>query len=81
MVRTQIQLTEKQIQLLKEAALHEKRSMADLIRQAIDAWMRGRPTLAGDDRRERALTVMGRYHSGSTDVSEHHDDYLVEAFR
>jgi Arc/MetJ-type ribon-helix-helix transcriptional regulator len=39
MVRTQVQLTENQAQLLKKLAAQENQSVAEVIRQAIDLWL------------------------------------------
>lgn len=67
MIRTQVQLTEEQVRALKEIALQENASIADLTRNAI----------LMTERRHRALAVVGRCRSGQADVSERHDEYLV----
>jgi hypothetical protein len=80
MVRTQIQLTEEQSQILKMRALEQGISMAELIRRCIDSYIRSinQPTL--DERRQRALSVVGRFTSKETDLSTEHDRYLAEVY-
>lgn len=39
MVRTQVQLTEEQSLKLKRIAAREQKSVAELVRQAIDQWL------------------------------------------
>jgi len=79
MVRTQIQLTEDQFAALRERAVAEGRSMADLVRTGVDSILRGRADR--EERRRRALAVIGRYRSAPRDLSRRHDDYLAKAFR
>ena len=81
MVRTQIQLPEQQVALLKQLAALQHPSMAELIRRAVDMFT-GSPE-AGNirERRERARALAGRFHSGCSDLSARHDDYLSEAFK
>jgi len=79
-VRTQIQLTEKQVEKLKRMAVAEHRSMADLIRQAVDRFVESRARADIEERRSRAIAVAGRFHSKTGDLSEAHDKYLAEAY-
>ncbi len=81
MVRTQIQLTEEQAVMLKKMAIKQRKSIAALIRQAID-----RMVLTGADKdkqmnRGRAMAAAGRFHSGIHDLSANHDQYFVEAIK
>ena len=78
MIRTQIQLTEEQSQTLKKIANQRNISMAELIRQGIDFYIRTCGTITPEERRERAIKAAGRFHSGKTDLSEKHDEYLAE---
>ena len=78
MVRTQIQLTETQAALLKRRAAERGESMAAVIRELVDQGLR---EPAGEDRWRRALSVVGKYDSGLTDIAENHDEYLAEAFQ
>jgi hypothetical protein len=81
MVRTQIQLTRAQIEALKSRAAQEGRSLAGLIRAAVDEILNqpGKPDPA--ERRRRALAAIGRYRSAPRDLSRRHDRYLAEAYR
>lgn len=79
MVRTQIQLTPKQARALHEMALERKVSMASLVRQAVDLFLLSAPPSL-EERQQRALTVIGAFDSGRSDVAEEHDRYLAEAY-
>lgn len=78
MVRTQIQLTEEQARALHRKASERETSVAQLIREAIDASLAAEDTA---DARQRALQAVGRYRSGRSDVGAEHDRYLAEDFR
>jgi len=80
MTRTQIQLPEEQARRLKQLAVAQGRSMADLIREGVALVLArsGQPDEA--ERRERALAVAGRFRSGVGDIAEKHDEYLADAY-
>jgi hypothetical protein len=81
MIRTQIQLTERQARELKRIAAKEGVSMAEVIRRAVDAKIRGGTgEVPWEERVRRARAAMGKFRSGLKDVAEKHDDYLVEAY-
>jgi Arc/MetJ-type ribon-helix-helix transcriptional regulator len=80
MVRTQIQLSEEQARALKDLAAKYHVSMAELIRQAVDDWLRSADTVDREERKRRAIAAAGRFRSELTDLSTAHDRYLVEAF-
>lgn len=80
MIRTQVQLTEAQVRVLKELAHQERVSVAELTRRALDYWLGSLNATPDAVSRQRALAVVGRYRSDRTDVSERHDDYLAEAY-
>ncbi len=80
MIRTQIQLTEEQARRLHEAAAAEGRSMADLIREAVDAHLRKARWVSREELIRRSLESAGRFHSGCPDVAVEHDRYLDEAY-
>ena len=80
MVRTQIQLTEEQVKALKKIALSRHLSIADLIRQAVDTIISTNTMVDIEERRKRAIDIVGRFSSGKRDISRKHDTYLVEAF-
>jgi hypothetical protein len=81
MVRTQVQLTEKQIRRLRSIAGERGVSFSEALRQCLDAALApGAP-----ERKElyaRAASMVGAFtdRDGATDVSSEHDRYLSEAF-
>lgn len=81
MVRTQIQLTEEQAKKVKKIAAHKGVPMAEVIRDAIDGAIRSDTLTVTEDRRRRALDIIGKFRSGKGDVSKKHDAYLSEAFK
>jgi hypothetical protein len=81
MIRTQVQLTDRQLQALRSASAATGRSIADLIRQGVDQYLAGRSELNREEQIERAIRVAGRFSSGRSDVSASHDKHLAEAFR
>jgi hypothetical protein len=75
MERVLTQLTEEQLLILRERSAASGRSVAALIREAVDAWI-------GDRRHahsvEAALGAVGRFRSGLGDLAEQHDRYLED---
>jgi len=78
-VRTQIQLTDTQARELKSLAASEGRSMADIIREAVDSALAVRGRVDREAVKRRSLAALGRFDSGLTDVSTNHDEYFAEA--
>jgi hypothetical protein len=81
MIRTQVQLTEEQARVLKNLASIRQVSVAELIRQSVGALIRSAGETGIEERRRRAMAAAGRFHSGASDISAKHDEYLVEAFQ
>ena len=80
MIRTQIQLTEEQLEALKSLAASRDVSVAELVRQSVDQLIRSSGLLSPEEKRRRALDIVGKYHSGQSDISTRHDDYLDEIY-
>ncbi|MBI5970999.1 MAG: CopG family transcriptional regulator [Deltaproteobacteria bacterium] len=80
MIRTQIQMTEGQVEKLKKMASMEHRSMADLIRQAVDGLVAAKSGINTEERRARAIAAAGRFHSNISDLSASHDAHLAKAY-
>lgn len=80
MVRTQVQLTEEQLALIKQIAAERNLSMSEVIRQGMDSFLRQSVTVSREERVRRALEVVGRFRSGRSDVSARHDEHLAEAY-
>ncbi len=78
-MRTRLQLSGRQAQALRDLADRRKVSVAELIRQAVDEYLR----LAGTidrERKRRALAVAGRFHSRQGDLSVDHDRHPAQTF-
>ena len=80
MNRTQIQLTDSQVRGLKEMSAAENKSMAQLMREAVDALLRSTHRVDRDAVKQRAIEATGRFHSGTKDLAVNHDDYLAGAY-
>ena len=80
MVRTQIQLTDAQARGLKALAAAEGRSMAEVIRDGVDAILRSRGVVDRDALKARSIAALGRFKSGTRNLGSHHDDHLADAF-
>jgi len=78
MVRTQIQLQDEQVALLKKMAVARHESMAEIIRQAVDFFAEAKQDAGGGQRRKRAMAAAGRFRSGVHDLAASHDTYLTE---
>jgi hypothetical protein len=79
MIRTQVQLTERQVQALKKIAASRRVSVARLLRQAVDAMIESSPLADPEERYKSAMDVVGKFGSGKRDISKKHDDYLSDA--
>jgi hypothetical protein len=79
MKKLQVQLTEAQVQDLKKLADESGTSVAELVRQAVDAWLRA-AVADREERKRRALAITGRFSSAHHDLSTAHDDHLISAF-
>ncbi|HVA87783.1 MAG TPA: hypothetical protein VNF73_15875 [Candidatus Saccharimonadales bacterium] len=79
MKRMLIGFSERQHQRLREQATARHVSVATLVRDAVE---RAYPDGAEERRLAhlRSLSAIGRFHSGRSDISERHDDYLAEAY-
>ncbi|MDO9529053.1 MAG: CopG family transcriptional regulator [Syntrophales bacterium] len=77
MIRTQIQIEDQQAEWLKATAKERGVSISQLIRDSINFYrIRGEQSSL----KKRALAAVGRFASGSHDISERHDDYLTDAY-
>lgn len=80
MVRTQIQLTEEQAELLRQLSHTSREPVAALIRRAVDQFLLTRKPDRSALYRQ-ASSVVGKYESGTPNVSLEHDHYLEDAFQ
>ncbi len=81
MVRTQIQLTEDQAKKVKKIAAHRGVPIAEVIRDAVEEAIRSEARTVPENRRKRALEIVGKFRSGKRDVSSKHDKYLAETLK
>lgn len=78
MVRTIVQLTESQAEMLRKRARHQRVSISELVRQGVDKIL-ATPT-EDEETRRRAAAAVGFIHD-APDLGENHDKYLSEAYR
>ena len=78
MVRTQIQLTEDQIQSLRKLAHRDQLSVAELVRRGVDQVLAAGLSSEVGQRKCKAVAAAGRFRSGKRDISIRHDHYLTE---
>jgi hypothetical protein len=74
-----VQLTDEQATELKKLAATKGVSMAELVRCAVDQFLRVE-SLGAEERRRRAMSFAGRFHGFETDLSVEHDKYLDEIY-
>lgn len=75
-IRTQISLDERQMEGLRELSRRRNVSMAELVREAVDALLEA-PT---PDQWERASAVIGKYRSDDPNIARDHDAHLDEIY-
>src|SRR5580765_909755 len=80
MIRTQIQLTEQQVQNLKSLANARGVSMAELIREGVDSLLKAQQGIDLAERRRRAIAAAGMLRSDVSDLGVNHDRYLAEVY-
>ena len=78
MIRTQVQFTERQMKALRQLSLSTGTSIADLVRRGVDRYLAIQVKSSSQTRIERAMRVVGKFRSGRSDVSIHHDRYMAE---
>jgi hypothetical protein len=78
MVRTQIQLTDRQARSLRKLAQRCGVSVAELVRRGVDQVLASGPSGGADHKKRKAIAAAGRFRSGRRDVSVRHDHYLSE---
>ncbi len=78
MVRTQIQLSEEQSTRLKRRAALSDRSVADIIREAVDLLLARSPDQSRGNQMRRATSAFGAFSSGVPDLGTGHDRHLAD---
>ncbi len=82
MIRTQVQLTERQMSALKTLSHKRQVSVAELIRQGVEHVISGPEPISDEEKMRRAMAIVGKFtdKDGATDVSINHDKYLAEIY-
>jgi len=75
-----VQLTPEQLKALKKVAVRQGRSVADLVREGVDAVLAESASPTNEVRR-RAAEASGRFRSGAGDLARRHDAHLANALR
>jgi len=78
MVRTQLQLTEKQAEKLRRLAERNRISQAEVMRRMLDRETETDTLPDWEELKRRARAAAGTGHADVTDLSTRHDDYLAE---
>lgn len=76
MIRTQIYLSSQQHEQLKQRGEASHKTMASLVREAVDQYLAEEQTPAPFPADDPLFDLIGIAQSGPTDVSENHDTYL-----
>jgi predicted transcriptional regulator len=79
MVRTHIRLSEDEVEAVRRLARERSMSMAAVIREAVDQYLRRESGASLDERWQRSLAAVGGLHSGGANLSATHDDAFAEA--
>ncbi len=79
MVRTQIQLAERDLTALQEMAAELGVSVSELVRRGVNCVLEGRAKPAREDLVAAAMATAGCGHSGLSDLGREHDRYFAEA--
>jgi hypothetical protein len=78
MVRTQVQLSEDQLQALRQIAAADGVSVSSLVREGVEYVVRARRGVSRAELWQRASELCGAFRSETGDVSVRHDDYFAE---
>ena len=79
MIRKQILLREDQVERISKLSVEAGVSLSEMIRRVIDLFI-AENMRDPEEIRRRAMAAVGSFHSGKSDISERHDDYLAEVF-
>lgn len=79
MSKTVVELSDEQITRLEEIAAKEGRSVSDVVRESVEAYLGSRVTVDRETLKRRFLEAAGSFEFGAPDVAVEHDKYFVEA--
>ena len=80
MIRTQVQLKERQLLRLRALAAERDLSVSELVRKGVDVLLDRMEHTPRANRARRAIAAAGRFRSGQSDVARRHDCFLVAAY-
>ena len=80
MVRIQVHFEEDDLKELRRLSTEEGIALSEIIRRLVKIGLESTRRPSRSELMKRALTVVGKYHSGKHDVAQRHDDYLAEAY-
>jgi len=76
----QVQFTEEEASALRHEAARRRLSISAVVREAVDERLsRSRTQPSRDELVRRSLAAIGRFHSGTGDVSTRHDEYFADS--
>ena len=73
-------MTERQVKELKRLSMERGVSVAELIHESVDSLLDSGLEIDEETKRQRAMSVVEKYHFGLCDLSTNHDEYLAEDF-
>jgi len=76
----QAQLTDAQAARLRKLAADRNVSVAELLRRGAELVLNDEGPVSHDERKRRALSVVGRFPDTASDVAVEHDGYLDDAY-
>lgn len=80
MVRMQIQFTQHEADALRSEASRRRVSISALVREAVEERLAaGGTATPRDELVRRSLAAVGRFRSGTGDISARHDEYFVDS--
>jgi len=74
-MKTHVELTDEQADCVRRMAAVRGISVADIIRESVEVYVRPTPRPLTPELRRRALSAIGAF-SGPTDLARRHDEYL-----
>ena len=75
--RTEIELSPSHWQRLSQLAKRRKKSVSQLIADAIDQYLQREQQSDWEERKQRALSAVGRFPA-EPDLAQRHDEYLAD---
>jgi len=81
MIRTQVRFSKEQVQALRLLAAQKKKSIAELVRQSVELYLRQEGDTGRAWRVQQAVEAVGKFSSASADGSSGLDRHLADAYR